>query len=174
MDISKISSKIKMHWGEMQKTDKLIILVLIFAFLVRISFLFYPFIRGWDETVYLNLGHDLSRNPFHYSLSSSGWNDFIPSTDAVYSFPNIGFRAPLLPYLLSIFYAFKLKFLIPIFIPLLGTLSVFLVYILGKKMFNKKVGLYSAILLALLPIHLLYSGEILTDAFVVFFLLYLP
>ncbi|KKQ21431.1 MAG: hypothetical protein US33_C0002G0001, partial [Parcubacteria group bacterium GW2011_GWC1_36_9] len=64
MDISQIIRKIRKYWLEMEKTDKLIILVLIFSFLVRIAFLFYSPLRGWDETVYLNLGHDLSNNPF--------------------------------------------------------------------------------------------------------------
>jgi 4-amino-4-deoxy-L-arabinose transferase-like glycosyltransferase len=171
MDISKISRKIKTYWLEMEKTDKLIILVLIFSFLIRIIFLFYSPFRGWDETVYLNLGRDLSKNPFIYSLFNKGWNDFIPSTDIIYGWPNIGFRAPLLPYILSIFYALKLNFLTQIITPIFATLSVFLVYILGKKLFDKKIGLYSAILFALVPIHVLSSGKIWTDILVVFFIL---
>jgi len=171
MDFSQIIRKIKLYWLSMEKTDKVIILVLVFSFLIRIAFLFYSPLRGWDETVYLNLGHDLSANPLFYSLKNSGWNDFIPSTDIIYGWPNVGFRAPLLPYILSVFYSLKLNFLIPIIIPFLGTLSVFLVYILGKKLFDKKVGLYSAILFALIPIHVFYSGKIWTDPLVVFFIL---
>src|SRR3989344_4301538 len=171
MEFSQIGKKIKIYWLEMEKIDKLIILVLIFSFLVRIAFLFYSPLRGWDETVYLNLGHDLSNNPFIYSLLNSGWNDFIPSTDIIYGWPNIGFRAPLLPYILSVFYSLNLNFLIPIIILFFGTLSVFLVYILGKKLFDEKVGLYSAILFALIPIHVFYSGKIWTDPLVVFFIL---
>ena len=171
MDFSQIIRKIKLYWLGMEKTDKLIILVLVLSFLIRIAFLFYSPLRGWDETVYLNLGHDLSTNPLFYSLKNSGWNDFIPSTDIIYGWPNVGFRAPLLPYILSVFYSLNLNFLIPIIIPFLGTLSVFLVYILGKKLFDKKVGLYSAILFALIPIHIFYSGKIWTDPLVVFFIL---
>lgn len=171
MDISQISGKIKMCWLGMENPDRLVILVLIFSSLIRIVFLFYSPLRGWDETVYLNLGRDLSKNPLIYSLFNSGWNDFIPSTNIVYGWPNIGFRAPLLPYIFSIFYALNLNFLIPIIIPLFAVLSVFLVYTLGKKLFDKRVGLYSAIFLALMPIHVFYSEKIWTDTLVVFFLL---
>lgn len=171
MDFSRIGIKIKTYWLEMEKTDKFIIFVLIFSFLIRIAFLFYSPLRGWDETVYLNLGHDLSQNPLFYSLKNSGWNDFIPSTDIIYGWPNIGFRAPLLPYIISIFYALNLNLLIQIIIPFFSTLSIFLVYLFGKKLFDKKVGLYSAILFALIPIHVFYSGKIWTDPLVVFFIL---
>lgn len=154
-----------------QKINKLVIIMVIFAFLIRIVFLLYSPLRGWDETVYLNLGHDLSQNPFSYSLVDKGWSDFIPSTDAIYGSPNIGFRAPLLPYTLSVFYLLNLDFLIPILIPLLGSLSVLLVYLFGKQLFNERMALYSAVLFTLVPVHVLYSGKIWTDPLVVFFLL---
>lgn len=171
MDFSKIKSKIKYFWSNLDKIDRLVILLLILSFLIRLSTLFYSSLKGWDETVYLNLGHDLSENPLIYSLKNAGWNDFISSHDAIYGWPNIGFRAPLLPYILSIFYYLKLNYLIPVIIPFITTLNVLLIYILGGKLFNKKVGLYSAVLLSLIPIHIYCSGRILTDAFVVFFIL---
>jgi 4-amino-4-deoxy-L-arabinose transferase-like glycosyltransferase len=171
MGISPIGKRIRIYWSEMEKTNKLIILVLIFSFLVRVAFLLYSPLRGWDETVYLNLGHDLSKNPFIYSLLNKDWNDFIPSTNIIYGWPNIGFRAPLLPYILSIFYALNLNFLIQMIIPFFATLSVFLVYILGKNLFDKKTGLYSAVLFALMPLHVLYSEKIWTDVLVIFFML---
>jgi uncharacterized membrane protein len=42
---------------------------------------------------------------------------------------------------------------------LLGTLSVFMMYLLGATMFNKKIGMFSALLLALSPIHIYYAQE---------------
>lgn len=171
MDIPKIIQKIKIYYSDLEKIDKLIILLLLISFLTRIAFLFYPSLRGWDETVYLNLGYDLSNNPLVYSLINSGWNDFIPSTDIIYGWPNIGFRAPLLPYIISIFYYIGLDFLIELIIPIFATLSIFLVYVLGKKLFNKRVGFYSAVLFSLTPIHLYCSGKIWTDTLVVFFIL---
>jgi 4-amino-4-deoxy-L-arabinose transferase-like glycosyltransferase len=50
-------------------------------------------------------------------------------------------------------------------------LSVLLIYYIGKMMFNEKVGLYSACFLTLLPLHVFYSGRILTDVFSLFFVL---
>lgn len=40
-----------------------------------------------------------------------------------------------------------------------GTLSVFMMYLLGARMFNNKVGIYSALLLALSPVHIYYAQE---------------
>lgn len=171
MDFSKIKQKIKNFWSNLDKFDKLVILLLFVSFLIRIIVSFYSSFRGWDETVYLNLGRDLSNNPLIYSLKNVGWSDYIPSADTIYGWPNIGFRAPLLPYIFSIFYFFKLDFFIPVVIPFITTLSILLVYILGKKLFNKNVGLYSAVVFSLIPIHIYCSGKIWTDAFVVFFML---
>src|SRR3989344_6004346 len=92
---------------------KLLILIIVFTFLVRILFVFYSPLRGWDETVYLNLGRQLSEQPLNYSLQNSGWNDFIPADDPVYAWPNIGFRgAPFfLPPLFFFFFFFFFFFL---------------------------------------------------------------
>ena len=45
MEFSQIGKKIKIYWLEIEKIDKLVILVLIFSFLIRIAFLFYFLIR---------------------------------------------------------------------------------------------------------------------------------
>lgn len=171
MDFSKIKENILNYIKKYKEIDKYIIFVVIFAFLIRIIVLFYSPIRGWDETVYLNLGHQLSHNPLFYSLANSGWNDFIPSKDIIYGWPNVGFRAPLLPYLISFFYSLKLYLIVDLINPFFGAASVYLVYIIGKKLFNSTVGLYSAILFSLVPIHVFYSGQVLTDTFVTFFVL---
>jgi len=171
MDFQQIVGKIKKTWKDIENIDKILMAILVVFLFVRLLTLFYLPYRGWDETVYLNLGFDLSKNPFFYSLLNSGWNDYIPSSDTIYGWPNIGFRAPLLPYLLSLLYFLKLDFFIPAVIPLIATLSIFLVYKLGGMLFNKRVGLYSATLFSLIPIHIYASGKIWTDVFVVFFIL---
>jgi len=171
MDIQKIKIFLIKFWVKLEKNDRVLILVLGISFLVRIAFLLYSPLRGWDETVYLNLGLDLSENPFFYSILNSGWNDYIPSTDFLYGWPNIGFRAPLLPYIISFFYLINFNFIISFIIPIFATLSVLLIYVLGKKLFNKRIGLYSAILFSLIPIHVYCSGKIWTDTLVVFFIL---
>jgi hypothetical protein len=66
----------------------------------------------WDEAVYSSLGFDLSKNVLSYSFNN-GWTDFIPcGLETEYCWPKAGFRAPLLPYLLSLFYLFNSGFLI--------------------------------------------------------------
>ena len=120
------------------KENKALLFLLVLAFLIRIIFLFHSPVKGWDETVYLNLGEHLSEHPTDYSFQNLGWSDFIPSEDPIYGWPNAGFRAPLLPYTLSLFHFLSLSFLIPLIVPLFGTLSVLLVYLLGRELFNKK------------------------------------
>lgn len=160
-----------MDFQRVIKENKLLICILLIALIIRVVFVFSTPVRIWDETVYANLGYDLSQNPFHYSVASSGWSDFIPSEDSIYSWPKMGFRAPLLPYLLALFYLFNLGFLVKFFMPLVGALSVLLVYLFGKKLFNKNVALYSAILFSLIPLHITYSAKILTDVLFTFFVL---
>ncbi|MBS3078722.1 glycosyltransferase family 39 protein [Candidatus Pacearchaeota archaeon] len=156
----------------MKKEVKLLLLIFFLALVIRIIFVFITPIKYWDETVYSNLGYQLSQNPFDYSLKNAFWSDFIPSAgNLIYSWPNIGFRAPLLPYFLSIFYFFRIDFLIDFLIPLIGALSVVLIYLIGKKLFDYKTGLYAALLFCFVPLHVFYSAKILTDVFFTFLVL---
>ena len=153
------------------KKNKWLIAIFIVALLIRIIFIFSMPIKLWDETIYLNLGYDLSKNPLDYSFSN-GWSDFIPSGgDDIYTWPKAGFRAPVLPYLISIFYLFNLGFLLNFLIPLIGALSVVLIYKLGKELFNHKLGLISSLLFTFIPLHIFYSGRILTEVLFTFFVL---
>jgi len=161
-----------MDFQQIIKKHKWLIAIFVIALLVRIIFVFSTPVKIWDETVYANLGYDLSNNPLDYSVANNGWSDFIPSGgDSFYAWPKMGFRAPLLPYLLMPLYFFNLDFLIIFFIAFVGALSVCLVYLLGKKLFNEKVGLYSAILFLLIPLHVIYSAKILTGVLFTFFVL---
>lgn len=155
----------------MKKEYKILLGIFLFALIIRIIFVFASPVKIWDETVYANLGYDLNNNPLDYSVENNGWSDFIPQQDGFYGWPNMGFRAPLLPYILSSLYFLKLNFLINFLIPLIGALSVVLVYFLGKKLFNKRVGVYSAIFLTFLPLHVVNSGKLLTGVLFTFFVL---
>ncbi len=42
---------------------------------------------------------------------------------------------------------------------ILGTATVWLTYLLGKELFNKKIGLLAALLMAIAPLHVYYSQE---------------
>ena len=155
----------------MKKEYKILLGIFILALIIRVAFVFASPVKIWDETVYTNLGYDLSNTPFDYSVENNGWSDFIPQSDGFYGWPNMGFRAPLLPYLLSLFYLFNLGSLVSFFIAFVGALSVCLVYLLGKKVFNKKVAIYSAIMFLLIPLHVIYSAKILTGVLFTFFVL---
>jgi len=154
---------------KLSRENWILLTIIVFGFLIRLAFV--SNVPWWDESVYLNLGYDLSSNPLDYSVENHGWSDFIPSGgDENYAWPKMGFRPPLLPYILAIFYALNLNFLIKFLLPLMGALTIFLVYLLGKEMFNKKVGIISAAIICLVPIHVIFSGIILNDVLVTFFI----
>ena len=154
----------------MKKEIKILIALFVVAFIIRGIFVFATPVKIWDETVYANLGYNLAHNPLDYSVANNGWSDYIP-VGGFYGWPKMGFRAPLLPYLLMFLYLFHLNFLVIFFVAILGALSVCLVYLLGEKLFNKKVALYSAILFLLIPLHVIYSAKILTGVIFTFFVL---
>ncbi|MGV8152174.1 MAG: ArnT family glycosyltransferase [Candidatus Nanoarchaeia archaeon] len=146
--------------------NKVLILIFLIALIIRIFFVSaYP-IKWWDETIYANLGYQLADNPFNYCFNN-GWGDYVPYGDET----KAGFRAPLLPYTLAFFYILKLDFLVDFIVPFFGAFSVIIIFILAKKMFNYSTGIYSAAILAFIPIHVYYSALILTDVFSTFFIL---
>jgi len=65
----------------------------------------------------------------------------------------------------------NLGFLANFLIPLIGALSVILVYKLGKELFNEKVALISSLFFAFIPLHVFYSGRVLTGVLFTFFVL---
>ena len=150
-----------------KKEFKILLLIILLALFVSIIFLNSSAIKDWDETVYANLGYDLSKNPLEYSFSKNGWSDRVPDE----SWPKAGFRAPLLPYILSLFYFLKLDFMVIYIIPLISALSILIVFYLGKLMFDKKVGIYSAVLFTFIPLNVLMSSKIMTDSLSTFFVL---
>lgn len=150
-----------------QKTKTILISVLIIAFLIRVLFLSVSSVPWWDEAVYTNLGEDLSENPLDYSVGEREWSDFIPSGgDSNYAWPKMGFRPPLLPYLISLFFLVNAGFLVKFLMPLVGTLGVLSVYLLGKEFFNEKVGMISFLIFAFVPIHVFYSSMVLNGILV--------
>jgi tetratricopeptide (TPR) repeat protein len=75
------------------------------------------------------------------------------------------FRAPLYPYFLGILYwVFGHSVLIPRFVQaLLGTGSVFLVYLLGRRLFGYYAGIMAAFLAATYPVLIFYEGTLLFE-----------
>jgi len=83
--------------------------------------------------------------------------------------PESGFwygRPILFPIILSGFYFIGLgETSIRLFLLLISLASVFLVYLVGKKMFNEKIGLIASFLYSLVYINLFYSVRIMIDVF---------
>jgi len=149
----------------MKSEYKTLLVLFTLALLTRVPFVFVSPLKIWDETVYANLGSDLSENPFNYSFAKK-WTDWVPG-----DWPKAGFRPPLLPYTLSILYFLNLDFFVEFLMPIIGALSVIFVFIIAKKMFNEKIALYSSLFLTFLPLHVIYSGKILTGVFSTFFII---
>jgi 4-amino-4-deoxy-L-arabinose transferase-like glycosyltransferase len=163
---------LKNFWQKLDRFDRTLVIILIVSFLVRIFFVFFPRVIGWDEAVYLNLGKQLSANPFSYTLLHSHWKDFAPLwVKGIYNWPNIGFRAPLLPYSIALFYFLRLGVFVPFIVPIFSTISIWLVYILCKNLFNKKTALYSAAIFSLTPIVVCIGQKVWTESVGLFFVL---
>lgn len=52
-----------------------------------------------------------------------------------------------------------------------GTLTVFITYLVGRQLFNKKIGLISSLVLALMPFHIVFSRQVLVDVPLSFFVM---
>lgn len=152
---------------DLQKINPLWI-ILPLSLLIIILFVFSTPLKIWDETVYLNLGKDMS-NGNDYSFEG-GWSDFVPcqANDAKYCWPNAGFRAPLLPVFIAIFNLMRIGNLSIFIVPIFSVLCLGLIYLFTKKLFNKKIALVSTIL-TMVPIFVYYSSKTLTDSLVCFF-----
>ncbi len=143
-----------MKWTTRQ--SELIILFLLSLIVFYISSQLEP-IKWWDETVYLNLGRDLSSDPFSYAFK--GWGDKVP--DLPYK---PGFRPPLLPYAIAALYMLSLP--AELFIPVMGAMGVVVLFLLVEKIYDRRIALLSSLLLISLPIYAFYSGKVLSDILV--------
>ncbi|HEX9916865.1 MAG TPA: tetratricopeptide repeat protein [candidate division Zixibacteria bacterium] len=81
------------------------------------------------------------------------------------------FRAPFYAYFLALIYkVFGHNYFIPRLIQhIIGSFSCVLVYILAKKIFNRKIAILSAILASTYWIFIYFEGELLLDSLLVFF-----
>ncbi|MFH1971854.1 MAG: glycosyltransferase family 39 protein [archaeon] len=99
----------------------------------------------WDEVVYLDLAKNINNGAYSSDIGEE-------------------FRAPLFPFVLSLFgYAHLLNFLLVIF-------GMILVYFLGKEIYNDSVGLISAIILGCVQLYFFYSFKVLSEPLTIIFL----
>ena len=101
----------------------------------------------------------------------SGQAAAIAQDDALSEFFPI-FRAhPLLhQFILSVVYTFSVSDMVGRGVSIIfGILTVLLVYMLGAQLYNSRVGLFSALFLALMPYHVIVTRQVLLDVSMTFF-----
>jgi 4-amino-4-deoxy-L-arabinose transferase-like glycosyltransferase len=140
-----------------EKTTPLLFFIVLTGFLIRCSFVCHESL--WpDEALYMFIGKNLSSDPFR----------IIDETGRPF-FQN----PPLFMYLLSIISrltgggSIQIAHLVTV---LMDTGTIFLIWYIGNYLYGKEVGLLSAGLLAVNPLHVWTSTRILTDVPLVFFI----
>ena len=133
------------------KANRWLLFVIALALFIRVLYLiYYNNMQDWNQLTVDNYYHH------HWAQSIAGGNIF---GDTTY------FRAP--------FYVFCLAFLYAIFgVSLwvgrlfglvIGLVSVAMTYFIGKKFFNRQIGLTAALLQSVYPVMIYFEGELLLD-----------
>lgn len=126
-------------------TAMLLFVILIIAFVLRILFLSTPETVWWDEAEYLATAkHWALGTPYEVGAQ----------------------RQPLLPMLMTIFYFIgitSLPFLKFFTVAIPSTLAVWATYLLGKEMYNKKIGLISSFVMAVCWVPVFWTSRFSTD-----------
>lgn len=80
-----------------------------------------------------------------------------------------GFRPPLYPLLLSVFYSLRFNLAaIRIVQCVISSVTVCLVYLTGKRVFSPKTGLWSGLIASIYPFFIFYNGFLLTETLFIF------
>lgn len=131
------------EWSK-NRYNQIFLLILIFAFILRIKYLNFHQPLWWDEAEYLSIAkHWAYGIPFEVSS--------------------------IRPYLFSFFVAILYKiglgaeWILRIIELITSLFVVFLTYILGKKMFDSKVGLISSFIMSSFYLTLFYTSRIMVD-----------
>jgi 4-amino-4-deoxy-L-arabinose transferase-like glycosyltransferase len=118
-----------------------ILIILILAFAARILVIDTSYVF-WDEAEYMMDGQLLKTGNTPYDTMS--------------------YRPPLIPSLLSALYPYN-EYLIRLIFAGINTSSILLIYLLGRKI-SERTGLVASAVLAIMPIHILFSQYIMTDS----------
>lgn len=128
-------------YSKKSKSAYLLLLLLFFGFILRI--------------------HNLGKNSFWYDeivhLKVSQYNVIDLLTAKKFDFGDPPLYFVILHYWIKIFGTSEFSVRFPSLI--FGVASVFFIYFLGKKLFNKEVGLVSALLMSISPLLIYYSQE---------------
>jgi len=145
---------------------KILVLILFLSLIIRLSFYFY--VTPWDSFVEEKIilyddpyeYHSLALNLINHGEYTSGNK----SSEAL--------RTPLYPFFIFvIYYIFGIKpFVVIIFQILIELLSIFLIFLIIKKIFNKTSGFLGAIIYGINPLLIFYSNTLFSDSLLVFFM----
>lgn len=135
-----------------EKENIFLVLILIFGIGIRLYYYLLTIGQAlwWDEAAYGTLAKNYIFHTWDGTSAVTGENVI---------------RPPLFPFLWSLllragFNEAAVRFVLE-FIP--SVISIFLIYLIGKEMYDKKVGLISALILSVFWIHLFYTGRLLTE-----------
>ncbi len=128
-----------------------IVLILFLSVLIRLLYLLIKYPLWWDAYVYIGIGK------YIYSGGEIGiWESFRPLIH---------------PLILGAFWKLGLS---PIFFGKLldiifSLADIYLLYLIGRKIFDEKTALLGALLFSLTPIFIMFSGLVLTEPLAIFF-----
>lgn len=163
----------------MKKLDKVLLLILLLGLILRFVGINhgFPFIFHPDEPTIIRsaLGIRFYPNPKHFDWPHL----YIYTNYLLYMlFAKVRIILESIGLAKNIFKIFPLAFndslifylITRCFTALLGVLTIIPVYLTGKVLFNKTIGLFSALTIAILPLHVWYSHYALSDVPMVFLL----
>ncbi|MDD5192842.1 MAG: glycosyltransferase family 39 protein [Candidatus Nanoarchaeia archaeon] len=143
-----LASRIKKLINWLKKPNNFILVgILIFAFVLRLYYFHVTQNQAlwWDEAEYMNMAR--------------AW-----AGDLAYHYTFVSVRPVLLSLIISIFWRIGSgEFLARIFIFIISMVSIFGVYLLGKEMYDEKLGLIVAFFMSVFYLHLFQTFRVLVD-----------
>ncbi len=128
-----------------------LIIILVIAIVLRV--VFYTGVNFNDDLVYLNFAHDITQGRFHP-------HPYIFATRLLMQYPIAFF-----------FLLFGVsEFSATLYMLLASLATIILTYLIGRELFNNQTGLLAALLLAFLPLDIIYSTTITPDVPTAFYL----
>ncbi len=139
-----------------QRDRNFLIFIFVLSFILRLIYLL-----------------EIRDNPHFYNLTldplyHDSWAKQIAGGDWMGN--QVFFRAPFYPYFLAVLYKIfgHHLFLVRLIQHLIGSLSVILIFLVAKKIFDRKVAILASILAATYWIFIYYEAELLLDYLLVF------
>ncbi|NIO20371.1 MAG: phospholipid carrier-dependent glycosyltransferase [Candidatus Aenigmarchaeota archaeon] len=143
-----------------KKKEKIIIWLIVIVSILRILSVFTISNNDliYDEATHMNIARGLLEG-IDYGYMNGEYSE--------------AQRPPLQPLILIPFFAlFGIsEFVARSVSAIFGVLSIVVVYFLGKRLYNREVGLYSSFILAVNPMHWFYSSKALVEGILIFFII---